>query len=264
MGSRHSDTDRLLAKQIKQGSLRIWDLLVRSQSDPAYRQLAILAWGGYGKTTLMRHLTYTYAKQKHRRYKAPKLIPVLLYLRKWRDVMAQPQAPSLPDLILQQHVPELPEGNKLALPPNWAANRLDQGNMLVMFDGFDEVAEGQRQAVSQWISQQMGNYPKARFIITSRPGGYKDYNGPNRPKRTVFVQPFKPKQWEAFIHRWYLCQERHSLSDSQRNLAAVKAIAAKSAQDLIQQLHQREELTTMATNPLLLNMISTFHRFYPG
>ncbi|MEM9505403.1 MAG: GUN4 domain-containing protein, partial [Cyanobacteria bacterium P01_E01_bin.43] len=264
MGSRHPDTDQLLAKQLKQGSLSIWDLLARAQADLAYRQLAILAWGGYGKTTLMRHLTFIYAQQKHRRHRVPKRIPVLLYLRKWRDLMAQPQAPNLPELITQHHIPDLPEGNKLALPPNWATSRLNQGQLLVMFDGFDEVAEGQRHAVSEWISQQMGDYPKTQFILTSRPGGYKDYDAPNRPKRTVFVKPFKPQQWEAFIHRWYLCQERHCRSDSQRNLSAVQAIAEKSANDLIQQLHQREELTTMATNPLLLNMIATFHRFYPG
>ena len=264
MGSRHADTDKLLEKQLKQGSLTIWDLLTRAQKDPAYRQLAILAWGGYGKTTLMRHLTYTYAKGRHRRHQAPTLIPVLLYLRKWRDVMAQANAPTLPELITQHHIPDLPEGKKLTLPTHWAANRLSQGNMLVMFDGFDEVAENQRQAVSSWISQQLEDYPNAYFIMTSRPGGYKAYNAPHRPKRTVFVKPFKPKQWEAFIHRWYLCQERHSRSDSKRNMPAVQAIAEKSAADLIQQLHQREELRTMATNPLLLNMIATFHRFYPG
>ncbi|TVP67128.1 MAG: NACHT domain-containing protein [Leptolyngbya sp. LCM1.Bin17] len=264
MGSNHPDADKLLAKQLKQGSLNIWDLLIRAQKDPAYRQLAILAWGGYGKTTLMKHVTFTYARQRQRRYKAPKLIPVLLYLRKWRDVIAQAEAPSLPDLIANHHIPGLPGGQNLTLPTRWAVTLLRQGQMLVMLDGFDEVAEGQRQAVSQWISQQMGDYPRAHFILTSRPGGYKDYSGTHRPKRTVFVKPLKPSQWEAFIHRWYLCQERESRSDSQRHLAAVKAIATQAADDLIQQIHQREELATMATNPLLLNMISTFHRFYPG
>jgi len=264
MGADTDKLDKLLAKQLKQGSLSIWDLLASAKTDPAYRQLAILAWGGYGKTTLMRHLTYTYAKQRHRRHNAPRLIPVLLYLRKWRDLVAQSQAPDLPELITQYHVADLPEGNTLKLPTHWAANRLSQGNMLVMLDGFDEVAEAQREAVRQWISRQMGNYPRAHFIVTSRPGGYRDYQARNRPKRTVFVKPFKPKQWEAFVHRWYLCQERHRRSDSRRNLSAIQAIAARSANDLIQQLHQREELTTMATNPLLLNMIATFHRFYPG
>ena len=97
----------------------------------------------------MRHLTFTYAKHKHHCHRVSKLIPVLLYLRKWRDLIAQPQAHTLPEIITQHHIPNLPEGTQLALPPNWAVNRLNQGNVLIMFDGFDEVAEGQRQAVSQ-------------------------------------------------------------------------------------------------------------------
>lgn len=264
MGSRHRDTDKLLAKQLKQGSISIWNLLSEARKDPAYTRLAILAWGGYGKTTLLRHITYIYAMQRYRRYHAPKLVPILLYLRKWRDLLAKADAPNLPTLMTQHHIPDLPGGKQLSLPQHWATDLLKRGGALIMLDGFDEVAEGQRQAVSQWIGRQMRDYPKAQFILTSRPGGYKDYRAANRPKRTVFVKPFTTHQWETFIHRWYLCQERRGRSDSRRNLSAVKAIAEQSATDLIDQIHQREELASMATNPLLLNMISTFHRFYPG
>ncbi|MGA7934951.1 MAG: GUN4 domain-containing protein [Kovacikia sp.] len=264
MGSRRSGMDHILEKQMKQGSLTIWDLLARARKEPAYARLAILAWGGYGKTTLLRHITYTYAKHRYRRYHAPKLVPILLYLRKWRELLAQANAPSLPDLITQHHIPDLPGGKQLALPPNWADSLLKRGDALVMLDGFDEVTEDQRQAVSQWISQQMRDYGSSLFILTSRPGGYKDYKAAEKPHRNLFVKPFNPDQWQAFIRKWYVCQERHSRSGSDRNLATVTALAEQRATDLIQQILQREELSAMATNPLLLNMIATFHRFYPG
>lgn len=259
-----SQSDELLEKQFRGDPLSIWDLLRQAQKDDAYARLAILAWGGFGKTTLMRHVTYTFAHGRHKRHRVPRLLPVLLYLRKWRDVIAQEDAPDLPALITKNHIPDLPGGASLNLPEAWAVNLLTQGKGLVMLDGFDEVAEDQRPQVSQWISAQMRAYPKTIFILTSRPGGYDHYSGRERPRRSVFVKPFKPDQWQLFIHQWYRCQEQTSRAESNKNPTAVSDIAENLANDLIHQIQQREELAAMATNPLLLNMIATFHRYYPG
>lgn len=266
-----------LSKQLEQSRLTIWDLLARGRKETVYRRLAILAWGGYGKTTLLRHITYTYAKERHgrynvssggpvllRRYKIPQLVPILLYLRQWGDLLGQVNPPTLPDLITHRHIPKLPGGEQLVLPENWAINLLQRGDALVMLDGFDEVAEEDRPTVNQWINTQMRNYPRSFFIITSRPGGYQHYRGKERPRRTVFVKPYKEKQWQAFIHKWYLCQERTRRSESKRNPTVVTAIAKKAADDLIWQVSRRRELKSMATNPLLLNMLVVFHHFYPG
>jgi hypothetical protein len=40
----------------------IWQLLARAKRDPIYSQIAIFAWGGYGKTTLLRHIAYRWVK----------------------------------------------------------------------------------------------------------------------------------------------------------------------------------------------------------
>ncbi|NET48098.1 MAG: NACHT domain-containing protein [Merismopedia sp. SIO2A8] len=258
MGSR----DPLLKKQLRGESLSIWELLRQSRTHPAYRRIAILAWGGFGKTTLMRHLAYTYGNNCQGRYRGPKLVPVLLYLRKWRDVIAKGET-DLATLIHTDHLPSLPGGKKLNLSKQWVENMLGK-NALVLIDGFDEVAEKQRPAVSRWISDQMRTYDQAVFILTSRPLGYSHYSGEKRPTTTVFVQPFKPAQWQQFIHQWYGCQERRNRAESVQHRQVVAAIAEEKATDLITQLEQREELAQMATNPLLLNMIATFHRFHPS
>ena len=49
------------------------------------RQMVILAWGGYGKTTLLRHIAYTYSTKQQGRYNVKPQIPVLLVLRKLLD-----------------------------------------------------------------------------------------------------------------------------------------------------------------------------------
>ena len=151
-------------------------MLSQTHKVPAYRRLAVLAWGGFGKTTLLRHVTYSYMTKRYKRYKAPKLLPVLLYLRQWQELLAN-SPPDLPTLIEKHHIPYLPEGKQLKLPPAWAENHLRKGKMLVMFDGFDEVKVEQRESLSQWLNAQIRNYKKSTFIITSRPRAFKVHQG---------------------------------------------------------------------------------------
>lgn len=58
----------------------IWDVLARSRRERSFRQMSILAKGGMGKTTLLRHVALIYAQNKYRSHRAPKLVPVLLRL----------------------------------------------------------------------------------------------------------------------------------------------------------------------------------------
>jgi len=242
-------------------NLKIWDLLARSRHDRKFRQMVVQAKGGMGKTTLLRHVALIYGQRKQRRYHAPKLVPVLLRLRDWKDVLTQLNPPSLPKLITEFHVPSLSKNHPLTPPTQWAEKLLESGSALVMFDGFDELPQGKRPEVSRWISEQMQEYAQSVFILTSRPAGYKDYVA-QRPAVPIFVNKFNSKQQEQFIRRWYLCQEKCCRSEKQ--IRQAKAVATERADSLINQLQQRqEELGYMAENPLLLNMLVTFHRFNP-
>ncbi len=215
-----------------------------------------------GKTTLLRHITLIYGLRQYRRYRAPKLVPVLLRLRDHTDLLTQRQPPGLPTLITEHHVPSLAKNPPLTPPPQWAEKLLSSGAALVMFDGFDELPDGKRQGVSRWISAQMREYSKAVFIVTSRPAGYKDYVA-QRPAVPIFVNTFNPTQQETFIRRWYRCQEESFRSKKQ--LRHARRVAEERADQLIAQLEQRRaELGYMAENPLLLNMLVTFHRFDPS
>ena len=265
MGTQSEEIQELIGKQGEQEPLSIWDILSQAKQDLRFRSIAVQAWGGFGKTTLMKHLAFTYDHNpgKVRRNKAPKLIPALLFLRKWKQTLTQENPPTLPELIENYYVPSLPGDDDLTIPDNWAKTALGHGKLLVMFDGFDEVAEADRPAISEWISKQIRNYSESVFILTSRPGGYKQYTA-EKPKTNVLVNPFNEEQREAFVRKWYGCQERYGRSQSKENAVAVAAIATEKAKDLLQQIEGRDELQAMATNPLLLNMIATFHRFYPG
>ena len=260
-GYRQEDKE-LIEALAQQNKLRIWDLLARVKKNPAFSRMAILAWGGYGKTTLLRHITYTYAKHRYRRYRVPQFFPVLLLLRKWQEKIATEQNLDLPSLIEQHHIPDLSEGSDLKLPPQWAKNQLRKGKMLIMCDGFDEVKPEWRESVSRWLDKQMQDYQKSVFILTSRPAGYKDYAAANSLNSKLYVKPFNADQRERFVRQWYLTQESYARPN--RKMAEVKPIANSNAANLLQQLQELPTLNDLARNPLLLNMIANLHRSNEG
>jgi hypothetical protein len=109
----------------------IWDFLAKAQRNPVYRQLAIVAWGGFGKTTLLKHLAYMFGSGQYQQFDVPQLIPVLLPLRQYRKQITQEQPPSLPELVMQHHVKQLAEmddrGKLSKLPADWFKALLGKG-----------------------------------------------------------------------------------------------------------------------------------------
>ena len=243
----------------------IWDFLSMARKEPAYRKLAIIAWGGFGKTTLLKHLAYTYGMKQHKSFGVSPLIPVLLPLRKYRTQLVQSNPPSLPELVMQYHVKELENlSPKLKrLPAGWFEQELRRGNVLVMLDGFDEIPEVERSHFKRWINSQIRSFDQSVFLLTSRPNAYTE-NYDDSPFTKIWVNPLTPKQQEAFVRQWYLCQER--LDRGGRLSPEVKREADRGADSLLSQVRDRDrpELADLAQNPLLLNLLARTHRSDPS
>jgi predicted NACHT family NTPase len=251
--------DRVMAGMLQSRGtaedLKIWNFLADLRKQPAFRRIVAIAPPGAGKSTLLEHLALTYAHNTQRRQhrRAPRLIPVLLYLRDVRETISSAQPPDLATLIEQQ------ESIKTLNPQGWFKRNLDCGKCLVMLDGLDEVAdELQRKKVSQWVDRQMRLYPKTAFILTSRPFGY--HSAPLEQVGTVVeVKPFSLQEMKQFVNNWYLQQE--IMSRLGKDDRGVRDSAAKQAEDLVGRIQNTPTLAAMALNPLLLTMIATVHRF---
>lgn len=243
----------------------IWDFLQLAKEEPAYRKLAIIASGGSGKTTLLKHLAYTYGSRQHKLFGVPMLIPVLLLLRSYRKILTQDKPPNLPELVMQNHLKELAKlSPKLEkLPAGWFEKVLRRGDALILLDGFDEIPEDERPIFERWINAQIRMFDKSVFLITSRPTAYRE-NYVDSPFTKIWVNPLTPKQQEAFVKQWYLCQEK--LDRDGRDTPEVQRDAGQNAENLLNQIRDRNrpELSDLAQNPLLLNLLARAHRSDPS
>ncbi len=237
---------------------QIWDLLRNSQNRPKLKQIAIHAWGGFGKTTLLKHLSFVYSARAYGKYKAPKFVPFLIYLAGCYTTLSKDNPPSLPEFLTNDHVNKLLEDQELTAPSDWVLNLLREGQALVMFDGFDEIPISQREKVSEWLSAAMQKYRKSVFIVTSRPTAYSENYTAQKPSSSFWIERFNQEQRQKFVEQWYLCQE--IMARGGRSGRDVERAAKNKAKSLLEQIKERPELDAIAGNALLLNMMVRYHR----
>ncbi len=272
------------------GPQEIWRFLPRRDQPTGtylYRRIVILAAPGYGKTTLLRHLTLTFVTQPPESVRA--LMPILLRFRETYPLMRRPQDDPgsdrpmhLPELVVRhlRTQAEFSPYASLAEADAWFTDQLQGGHCLVMLDGLDEVPSLLRPEVRQWVDQQMKRYPRTQFILTSRPHGFELQ--PDDPSPAIAVDlklrvlDFTPNQKQAFVEKWYhtvfwrmkwerLWQdslrrpEAERLTEAQARLKSTQE-AQDSAADLVRQIVNSPSLNDLARNPLLITMIASTHR----
>ena len=242
-------------EELRQGEHAIWDYL--SSASLANRHLVIIGAPGSGKTTLLKHIALTLA-QPQRKKDPPlaclsQMVPLLLFLRDHVSTIQEKSDFSLVDAV-QNHIQRK---WRSSIPSSWIEHHLAQGKCLVLLDGLDEVADvTSRRQVVTWVQQQMVAYGHNRFLLTSRPYGYRD--NPLDGVTVLEVHAFTQKQIERFIQRWYLANELKSWGKEE---PGVHLRAQEGAEDLLRRLHRVPALLELAVNPLLLTMIATVHRY---
>jgi energy-coupling factor transporter ATP-binding protein EcfA2 len=246
-----SDPIHELPGELRRGGHIIWDFLHAASN----QNIVVLGPPGSGKTTLLKHMVLTLASgaQACRQLRVPVKLPILLFLREHavgiKDSSDKSLAEVIRDSLARQNIPPPPKG--------WIERGLDQGNCLVMLDGLDEVADADtRRAVVAWVERQMIASGSNRFVITSRPHGYRD--NPLPGVSAVEVCPFNAEQVEKFVQNWYLANE---VMTAQKEDEGVRMEAKNRAADFRSRLRRSQTLSALAINPLLLTMIATVHRF---
>ncbi len=248
---------RLVTRSADRAGQQIWHFLrqICSRSGSAADDaLVILGGAGFGKTTMMQHVALEFAFRRQRRHGVSEHdIPILLYLRDHVATLCGDNPPGLDQLV--QHYfsnPDQPE-RRLNPPDGWFERQLKAGRCLVLLDGMDEVASiQQRKQIAAWIDRQIGSYPQSRFVVTSRPGGYKE--APlQHPRRSILgMQSFTFDQRREFLEKWYT----FDLCRSGKKPEQVRPEVQRKVRDVLAELRTKPVLNEFAGNPLLLTMIA--------
>jgi predicted NACHT family NTPase len=175
----------------------VWTFLISPQM--RVQNFGILGAPGSGKTTLLRHITLGLAANRGK-FHGVRRMPVLLFIRDHVSAIT-----SKPDQTLADVMNESATKMGIPAPNGWFQRELDRGRCLVMLDGLDEVADSKlRKTVAEWVDNQMQVLGANRFLVTSRPFGYR--SNPLSQVTVLEVHPFSSGQIERFIDKWYLAK----------------------------------------------------------
>ena len=120
--------------------------------------------------------------------------------------------------------------------------RLARGALTLIFDGADEVPLDRRQALLAGLAQALPGWHKAghRILLTSRPYGLEESDLRRLGLPHAPIEKLSSRFQQRLVQRWF------------RILADHPESARATAEGLLADLRQREELQPLAENPLLL------------
>ncbi|MCU0566284.1 MAG: NACHT domain-containing NTPase [Oculatellaceae cyanobacterium Prado106] len=199
-----------------------------------HSKLRILGSLGSGKTTLLQYLA-TLCNQGDF---AADRVPVFIFLRDFVEECCDE-----PNLLQYIETEFLLSGIS---DSSGIETLLQEGRMLLLLDGIDEVRDQFRKQVAQEIRRFSEKYPQNQFIVTGRTAAKTIEL---RRFTDVEIAPFSVDQIEAFAQQWFTTVPHTSHPN-----------AAKQATQFIQALKQPENypFLKLAETPLFCHLLCSF------
>ena len=130
-----------------------------------------------------------------------------------------------------------------------AKTGLESGDLLILFDGLDEVQNANADNVVRKIRDFVNQYHQNRFIISSR--SKVDIEA-SVQFTVVEIANFDDRQVENYLNNWFVSTSNSSQPDKQ-----MKRIAEQCWKTLNAPEHQA--IKALTRNPLLLTMLCGFY-----
>lgn len=209
-----------------------------------HRRLALLALPGGGKTMLLKRLAVAYADPERRGRSSDELpdidlLPVLIRCRDWRDHIDRPLLALFDGIAALTGRQEL-QGLGEALRP-----RLEQGAVLLLVDGLDEIHDDVRRSMFvRHLCDFLVEFKRVRVVITSREAGFDLVASDVAAACQRFrIAPLDEPAIDLLARHWH----KVMTDDSPQSQAEAGRV--------VETIRQSEALSRLAENPLLLTML---------
>ena len=199
-----------------------------------YEKLAILGKPGAGKTTFLQHIAIECNRGN---YKSD-AIPIFIQLRTFAA-----RAPR--DLSLKQEIAR--QWSHLNIEIDLVERLLQDGKILFLLDGLDEVAESAKDEVIAAIDLLSKKYYQNQIILTCR---LADRQYRFRGFIYIEIADFSQGQIESFARNWF------SASASQFERQSESA-GFEKAELFLEKLHKKENqpIRELVVTPILLSLV---------
>ncbi|GLV79305.1 NACHT domain-containing protein [Streptomyces hygroscopicus] len=217
-----------------------------------HQRVLLRGTAGSGKTTLVQWLAVHAARQEPPRGleqligRVPFVLPLRTIAR--RDALPSPAA-----FLAAVHNPL--DG---AQPPGWADRVLSAGRGLLLIDGIDEIPERDRERTRAWLADLLIAYPDNLWLVTSRPSAVADDWLGAQDFTEFTLSPMSREGMAAFIDRWHDAARQTCRTEEERAALRDYQSALHTA------VRTKQDLSRLATNPLMCGLICALHRARRG
>ena len=156
-----------------------------------HKNIMILGYPGNGKSTFLAKIGLEALKGKKGNLKF-RSIPVLLELKNLRDT----------EKTIKQLIVEIFTILKFPEPETSVEKLLENGDLLILLDGFDEIPESHMASVYSSIQNFCDEYDKNRFVISCRINIYNQ-GFSFRNFKDIKITLFDDAQVKDFVNLWF-------------------------------------------------------------
>jgi len=231
-------------KDVSIKSKEIWSVINDIKKYSA-KGITIIGISGSGKTTLLKYIALNIILRTDKyNYK----IPILLKLYEHKQFILT-TSESIDKLIFRYFNNIYPT---FTPSEKWLYYNLSKGKCLLLLDGLDQIENiNERRQIAKWIDQQILNYSKSKFVITSRSNSYFD-------SMIEFTNVYEIKKLNLdkrnkMITNWFNEFNNYSFNGFTSNTS--KNNSNKSTNIIIRTIQGSKSLTNLSFNPLILNLI---------
>ncbi|MFI1449724.1 NACHT domain-containing protein [Streptomyces virginiae] len=191
---------------------------------------------GSGKSTLMQWLALNAARQTDGPWSTG--VPFVLRLRSFT---ASGDLPLPEDFLRAGGVP-------LSAPSGWVEDLMLSGRALVLVDGVDEVPQRLRARTETWLRSLVSAFPKARYVVTTRPSAVPEDWLAGLGFATHAMLPMEQRDIRAFVEHWHAAARVQG-----QEVDAYEA-------SLLEAVSSRRDLARLATNPLMCALLCALNQ----